>query len=64
MLEVVNQTMTEDYPGNLGEARRKVQEALDKCKGGRCSNAAKAQGLVALGMIQSQLGDADGAWTL
>ncbi len=57
LLDSINQAMADDYPGNLGEAKRKVNEALEKCKGGRCGNSAKAQGFVALGMITSQLGD-------
>jgi Protein of unknown function (DUF3570) len=62
--EAVQQAMTEDYPANLGEAKRKVQEALDRCKGGRCSGSVRAEALVALGMIQSQLGDENGAKAL
>ena len=61
LLEAINQTMGEDYPGNLGDAKRKVEAALDRCKGGRCGNSAKAQAMVALGMILSQLGDEAGA---
>jgi tetratricopeptide (TPR) repeat protein len=61
LIEVITQTMSEDYPGNLGEARKKILDALEKCKGGRCGNAAKSQAFVALGMVQSQLGDESSA---
>jgi tetratricopeptide (TPR) repeat protein len=60
LIDSVNQAMVEDYPGNLGEAQRRVQAALDACRG-RCSTPARAQALVALGMIASQLGQEDDA---
>ena len=53
--------MADDYPGNLGEARKKILDALEKCKGGRCGNPAKSQAFLALGMVQSQLGDESSA---
>ncbi len=61
LVDAVNQAMSEDYPGNLGEARKKILDALEKCKGGRCGGASKSQAYVALGMVQSQLGDESSA---
>src|SRR5262249_32160775 len=53
--------MSEDYPGSLGPAKRKLQEQLSIClKKGR-GPAVKAEVYVALGMVSSQLGQAEEA---
>ncbi len=59
--EAVRQVMSEDYPGSLGPARKKLQEQLSVCLKKGCSAPVKAEVQVALGMVASQLGQADEA---
>ena len=59
--DVVQQVMSEDYPANLKGAQKKVQDALSTCIKKGCSGPVKAEAQVALGMISSQLGNADDA---
>lgn len=59
--EAVGQIMTEDYPGSLGPAKKKLQEQLVACNKKGCSGAVKAEIYVALGMVASQLGQPDDA---
>lgn len=59
--EAVQQIMNEDYPGNLSPAKKKLQEQLSSCLKKGCSNAVKAEVFVALGMVSSQLGQAEDA---
>jgi tetratricopeptide (TPR) repeat protein len=59
--EAVRQIMSEDYPGSLGPARKKLQEQLSVCLKKGCSNPVKAEVYIALGMVASQLGQADDA---
>lgn len=59
--EAVQQIMTEDYPGSLGPAKKKLQEQLATCVKKNCSPAVKGEIYVALGMVASQLGQADEA---
>lgn len=59
--EAVQQIMSEDYPGNLGPARKKLQDQLSVCLKKGCSSAVKAEVYVALGMVASQLGQAEDA---
>lgn len=59
--EAVQQIMTEDYPGSLGPAKKKLQEQLSTCVKKNCSPAVKGEIYVALGMVASQLGQADDA---
>ena len=54
--EAVQQIMTEDYPGSLGPAKKKLQEQLATCVKKSCSPAVKGEIYVALGMVASQLG--------
>ena len=62
VLATVQQVMSDDYPtAAFGEAKRKLGEALEKCKRARCSASTRAQVLVALGMVTSQLGLGDEA---
>ncbi len=53
--------MTEDYPGSLGPAKKKLQEQLATCARKTCSASLKAEIYVALGMVSSQLGQAEDA---
>lgn len=57
----VRQIMTEDYPGNLGAARKKLQDALGKCTGKTCSSGTRAQIFLSLGMVASQVGGGEEA---
>jgi tetratricopeptide (TPR) repeat protein len=59
--EAVQQIMSEDYPGSLGTAKKKLQEQLVACSKKSCSGAARAEIYVSLGMVASQLGQADDA---
>lgn len=59
--DAIEKTMSEDYPGSLGPAKRKVQDQLSLCLRKGCSGPVKAEVYVALGMISSQLGQADEA---
>lgn len=59
--EAVQQVMNEDYPGSLGPAKKKLQEQLSVCLKKGCGGAVKAEVHVALGMVASQLGQADDA---
>lgn len=61
--EAVGQIMNEDYPGSLGPAKKKLQDQLAVCLRKGCSGAVKAEVYVALGMVASQLGQADEAKT-
>ena len=58
----VAQVMSDEYPtAAFGPAKTKLQAALDKCKRGKCSGATRAQVYIALGMVSSQVGQADEA---
>lgn len=59
----VVQVLNEEYAQALfNPAKVKLQAALDKCKkGGKCSGATRAQVYIALGMVASQVGQADEA---
>lgn len=57
----VQQVMAEEYPANLAPAKRKLQEHLSTCMKKGCSPAVKGEVYVALGMVSSQLGQADEA---
>jgi Tfp pilus assembly protein PilF len=58
---LTQQAMSEDYSGgSFGPAKQKLQKALDRCSKG-CSGATKAQIYIGLGMIASQVGQADEA---
>ncbi len=59
----VQEAMTEDYPGSLGPAKKKLQEALATCIRKGCTPPVKAQVHVSLGMVASQLGQAEEAKT-
>ena len=59
--EAVQQIMNEDYPGSLGPAKKKLQDQLGNCLKKGCGPAVKAEVYVALGMVASQLGQADEA---
>ena len=62
VLATIQQTMADDYPtAAFGDAKRKLTEALEKCRRGHCTNNTRAQVLVALGMVMSQLGQGDEA---
>ena len=61
-LQTLQSTMTEEYAqGSFGPAKQKVQTALDRCTRKGCSGGTKAQLYIALGMIASQVGQADDA---
>ena len=59
----VTQILNEDYAqASFGPAKTKLQAVLDKCKkGGKCSGVTRGQVYVALGMVASQVGQADEA---
>lgn len=59
--DAVQQIMNEDYPGSLGPAKKKLQEQLATCARKTCAPTVKAEVYVALGMVNSQLGQADDA---
>lgn len=61
--EAVGQIMNEDYPGSLGPAKKKLQDQLALCLRKGCSGPVKAEVYVALGMVASQLGQAEEAKT-
>src|SRR5438105_9340629 len=57
----VKDVLDNDYAnGNFGPAKSKLEGLLGKCKKG-CNGATKAQIYVALGMVASQVGQADDA---
>lgn len=59
--DAVQQIMNDEYPGSLGPAKKKLQDQLAICIRKGCSNPVKAEVYVALGMVASQLGQADEA---
>ncbi len=59
--EAVQQIMTEDYPGSLGPAKKKLQDQLGNCLKKGCGPGVKGEIYVALGMVSSQLGQVDEA---
>lgn len=59
--DAVQQIMNEDYPSSLGPAKKKLQDQLGNCLKKGCGPAVKAEIYVALGMVSSQLGQADEA---
>lgn len=59
--EAVQQIMNEDYPGSLGPAKKKLQEQLGTCNKKGCGAAVKGEIYVAMGMVASQLGQAEEA---
>jgi len=59
--EAVQQVMTEDYPGSLGPAKKKLQDQLSVCLKKGCGASVKGEVYVALGMVVSQLGQAEDA---
>lgn len=61
--KMVQEAMTDDYPGNLGPAKKKLSDALALCIRKGCTGPVKASVYVALGQVASQLGNADEAKT-
>jgi hypothetical protein len=59
--DAVRQTMTEEYPGNLGPAKKKLQDQLALCLRKGCTAQVKAEVYVAIGMVESQLGHGEDA---
>jgi tetratricopeptide (TPR) repeat protein len=59
--DAVQKVMTEEYPGSLGPAKKKLQDQLSVCLKKGCQSATKAEVHVALGMVSSQLGQAEEA---
>ena len=60
--QTVQSVLTESYAqASFGDARKKLDAALERCKKGKCTAATRAQVLVALGMVASQVGQADEA---
>ena len=59
--DAVQQIMSEDYPATLGPAKKKLQDQLGNCLKKGCGPAVKAEVYIALGMVSSQLGQADEA---
>jgi hypothetical protein len=57
----VEQIMSEDYPGSLGPAKKKLQEQLSICLKKGCGAPVKAEVNVALGMVSVQLGQLEDA---
>jgi hypothetical protein len=62
--EAVTAVMQEEYAApNFGEARKKLQAALERCLRKGCTGETKALVYTALGMVASQLGQAEEAKT-
>jgi hypothetical protein len=61
MHDAVQQIMSEDYPSSLGPAKKKLQDQLGNCLKKGCGAAVKGEVYIALGMVSSQLGQADEA---
>lgn len=59
--EVVQRIMSEDDPGSLEPAKKELQEQLSICLKRACGAAVKAEVYVALGVVVSQLGQAEDA---
>jgi hypothetical protein len=59
--KIVQDTMSEDYPGSLGPAKKKLSDALALCIRKGCTGPVKAQVHVSLGQVASQLGQGDEA---
>jgi hypothetical protein len=59
--DAVQQIMNEDYPGSLGPAKKTLQDQLTICIKKGCTAQTKGEVYVALGMVSSQLGQADEA---
>jgi len=59
--DAVKQILAEDYPGSLGPAKKKLQDQQAICVRKGCTAPVKAEIFVALGMVASQLGQADEA---
>ena len=59
--DVVQQVYADDYPANLKGAQKKLQDALSSCMKKGCSGPVKAEVQIALGMVASQLGNAEDA---
>jgi len=58
----IEKVLAEDYAqAGFGEAKRKITASLERCKRQGCSPAVRAQALVVLGMVQSQVGQTDDA---
>jgi tetratricopeptide (TPR) repeat protein len=61
-LQTVTQVLNEDYSqASFGEAKKKLAAASDRCKKGKCTASTRARIHVALGMVASQVGQADEA---
>jgi len=61
--KLVQEAMTDDYPGSLGPAKKKLSDALALCIRKGCTGPVKATVYVSLGQVASQLGNADEAKT-
>ncbi len=61
MHDAVQQILGEDYPGNIGAARKKLQEQLSVCLKKGCGGPVTGEVHVALGMVAAQAGQADEA---
>jgi tetratricopeptide (TPR) repeat protein len=59
--DAVQQILSEDYPANLGPARKKLQDQLSVCLKKGCSGPVKAEVYIGLGMVASQLGQVEDA---
>jgi hypothetical protein len=60
--DIVQGVMQEEYAApNFGEARKKLQAALERCIRKGCTAQTKAHVYIALGMVASQLGQAEEA---
>ncbi len=59
---VVNDVLVGEYAQqHYAEAKKKLHEQLQRCRGGRCSGRARAQIYIALGMTAAQIGVLDEA---
>ncbi len=61
--KTVQEVMSEDYPGSLAPAKKKLSDALALCIRKGCTGPVKAQVHISLGMVASQLGQGDEAKT-
>lgn len=61
--KLVQEAMTDDYPGSLAPAKKKLADALALCIRKGCTGPVKATVYVSLGQVASQLGQADEAKT-
>jgi len=61
MRAALQRVMTEQYPANLGAAKKALNEQLSACLRSGCATPLRSDLYIALGMVSSQLGEAEEA---